>query len=305
MNLQKFATAQVLFHETDPADCVYYVIAGEVEIIRSVGEETILIGSVSRGEFLGEMSVLEERNHSATARAAREVDAVVIPRGKFLEQISTDPNLSRALLLRLSRRLRDANERVADFASSATKVDSPRIQVTIAAGSQDLRSQMGSVPITLQLPSTVGRVPTGDDLLHHRFEPDLLLNDSLPFRLSRNHFVIEAQGEKIVVRDLDSTLGTTVNGYGIGTHFSSDIAPLNVGDNRVIAGGHRSPFIFNVTIAAAHEIARRPPAPNFPRPITDRHSPAPPTLTKVFPDMSATEIPTVAKAKAILTGWKR
>jgi pSer/pThr/pTyr-binding forkhead associated (FHA) protein len=63
-----------------------------------------------------------------------------------------------------------------------------------------------------------------------------MLDDSLLFRLSRNHFAIEAQGEKIV-RDLDSALGTTVNGLGIGTHFSSDIAPLNVGDNTVFTSG--------------------------------------------------------------------
>jgi hypothetical protein len=48
------------------------------------------------------MSVLEERNRSATARAVCEVDAEVIPKGKFLDKISIFeigwPNMDAALI---------------------------------------------------------------------------------------------------------------------------------------------------------------------------------------------------------------
>jgi hypothetical protein len=50
------------------------------------------------------------------------------------------------------------------------------------------------------------------------------------------------------VRDLRSTLGTIVNGEPIGDHFS-DEAPLRAGENEVIAGGVKSPFVFSVFIA--------------------------------------------------------
>jgi hypothetical protein len=68
-------------------------------------------------------------------------------------------------------------------------------------------------------------------------QPDLKLDDTIPFRLSRNHFMIEKRDGSYCVRDLSSTLGTIVNGEPIGEHFRSDDAPLRAGENEVIAGG--------------------------------------------------------------------
>jgi CRP/FNR family transcriptional regulator, cyclic AMP receptor protein len=62
-------------------------------------------------------------------------------------------------------------------------------------------------------------------------------NRHVPFRLSRNHFMIEERDGNYWVRDLYSTLGTIVNGEPIGEHFRSDEAPLRAGENEVIAGG--------------------------------------------------------------------
>jgi CRP/FNR family transcriptional regulator, cyclic AMP receptor protein len=50
------------------------------------------------------------------------------------------------------------------------------------------------------------------------------------------------------VRDLCSTLGTIVNGEPIGNHFRGDDAPLQAGENEVIAGGVDSPFVFSLVI---------------------------------------------------------
>jgi hypothetical protein len=69
-----------------------------------------------------------------------------------------------------------------------------------------------------------------------------------PFRLSRNHFMIEKRDGSYYVRDLRSTLGTIVNGEPIGDHFRGDDAPLRAGENEVIAGGVDSPFAFSVFI---------------------------------------------------------
>jgi pSer/pThr/pTyr-binding forkhead associated (FHA) protein len=68
-------------------------------------------------------------------------------------------------------------------------------------------------------------------------QPDLKLDDTVPFRLSRNHFTIEKRDGSYYVRDLRSTLGTIVNGEPIGDHFRGDDAPLRAGENEVIAGG--------------------------------------------------------------------
>jgi hypothetical protein len=96
-------------------------------------------------------------------------------------------------------------------------------------------------------PFVVGRRPLGGEGLPPR-QPDLVLDDTGPFRLSRNHFMIEQRHEGYHLTDLRSTLGTIVNGQPIGGHFRNDDVLLRAGENEIIAGGVDSPFVFSVSI---------------------------------------------------------
>jgi hypothetical protein len=97
------------------------------------------------------------------------------------------------------------------------------------------------------LPFVVGRQPTAGEGLPPR-QPNLELDDTAPFSLSRNHFIIEKHDGGYQVRDLSSRLGTIVNGEPIGDHFRADHAPLQIGENEVIAGDADSPFVFSVYV---------------------------------------------------------
>ena len=111
-----------------------------------------------------------------------------------------------------------------------------------------LRTQLHELVGLGDLPFVVGRGPVAREGLPP-LQPDLKLDDTAPFRLSRNHFMIEKRDGNYYVRDLRSTLGTIVNGETIGDHFRGDEAPLRAGENEVIAGGVNSPFVFSVSIA--------------------------------------------------------
>lgn len=110
-----------------------------------------------------------------------------------------------------------------------------------------LQRQFQTPLVIGDLPFIVGREPVTEEELPP-FEPDLKLDDAVPFRLSRNHFTIEKRDGSYHVRDLRSTLGTIVNGEPIGNHFRTDDAALRDGENEVIAGGMDSPFVFSVFV---------------------------------------------------------
>src|ERR1700741_3380007 len=74
MTCTPFAKEQVLFREGDPANSVFRVLSGSVDIFRELDGEAILLGTVGAGQFIGEMGVVENRPRSATARAASEVE---------------------------------------------------------------------------------------------------------------------------------------------------------------------------------------------------------------------------------------
>ena len=242
-----FAEGQVLFREGNPANSVFRILSGTVDVLRELDGEPILLGRVGAGQFIGEMGVVENRPRSATARAACEVELEILTPGEFLDEIARSPSAARELIQRLSQRLREADDRIVNDERRSSRgyggqTDAGRqiVQVSdtnayLAAKNPWLQHQLHT-PIGLgDLPFVVGRRPD-DGEEPPPLEPNLKLDDVAPFRLSRDHFVIETRDGGYHVRDLRSTLGTIVNGQPIGNHFRTDDALLRGGENEVIAG---------------------------------------------------------------------
>ena len=112
MNVAHFAEGQVLFREGDPADSVFRLLSGAVDILRELDGDSILLGTVGAGQFMGEMGVVENRPRNATARAASDVEAEILTPTEFFEQIAGSPRAAGELIQRLSRRLREADDRI-------------------------------------------------------------------------------------------------------------------------------------------------------------------------------------------------
>src|SRR5215471_5455510 len=112
MTSTRFAEGQVLFREGDPANSVFRLVSGAVDILRELDGEPILLGTVGAGQFIGEMGVVENRPRSATARAASDVQVEILTPAEFLDQIAGSPRAARELIQRLSQRLREADDRI-------------------------------------------------------------------------------------------------------------------------------------------------------------------------------------------------
>src|SRR5262249_50452782 len=112
MTCTHFAKEQVLFREGDPADSVFRLLSGAVDILRELDGDPVLLGTVGAGQFIGEMGVVESRPRSATARASSEVEVEILTPTEFLDQIARSPRAARELIQRLSQRLREADDRI-------------------------------------------------------------------------------------------------------------------------------------------------------------------------------------------------
>ena len=261
--VRAFKKGDVLFRQGDACDYVLRVRAGEIEILREVGGTSIVLGHVRDGEWLGEMGVIENRSHSATAIAATDGEVEALTARQFLERVSSEPALARELILRLSIRLRKIEDKIAGDllpfpgsgshrglggTASGTAV-ADNMTISLAAQTDFLRARMGAAPIPVaKLPFLVGRLPVHGEATSSR-RLDLQIEDEAPFRLSRQHFMIARIGDQLLVSDLGSTLGTIVNGRPIGQDFTKDTAPLQRGENHVVAGGRDSPIALLVLVS--------------------------------------------------------
>jgi hypothetical protein len=258
---RRFETGEILFSQGDPSDFAVLIRSGSADVLRDAGGDAIVLGRVQAGEFVGEMGVLDGQPRSATVRAASPVEAELIERQVFLDKVSGEPELARQLLMRMSARLRDVDDILASvYAAEGGKEATrgelieapPQLEAspwaTLAATTATARSFVGAEPIPIvQLPFTVGRQRDPHEP-PAALAPDLAIREPAPHRLSRAHFSLFVRDGAVMVRDLNSSLGTSVNERALGRNFAFDSASLHKGENTLIAGGKGSPFVFRITL---------------------------------------------------------
>ena len=118
---ERFREGSMIFREGEKGDKLYIVLDGRVRIskfIPGVGEEALTV--LDRGDFFGEMALIDDKARSADAKA-HESDATVlsIDRATLNEILSMDPNASlqflNLLCRMISRRLREINDKIVQW----------------------------------------------------------------------------------------------------------------------------------------------------------------------------------------------
>ena len=76
----KAEASDVLFDEGDAGDQAYLINSGEVEIFKKINDEVVVLATISRGDILDEMSLIDNQPRMASARAVGEVALTLITR---------------------------------------------------------------------------------------------------------------------------------------------------------------------------------------------------------------------------------
>ncbi len=113
-----FRKGDVVFSAGDPADRLYLVLSGVLEVTRTVpgAVRPVRMGRVERGGILGEMELFDRgpRPATATAVVVPETRLAVWDYSDLHEFLGGQPEagvkVMRALLARMASRVRDASE---------------------------------------------------------------------------------------------------------------------------------------------------------------------------------------------------
>ncbi len=108
----EFEDGEIVFNENDQSTEMYIISQGEVEIVKNLHHGPYVVAKLVRGDFFGEMSLLESLPRSATARAKGKTKLIAIQPGGFLLKIRRDPTFAFEMLKTLSNRIRNLNESV-------------------------------------------------------------------------------------------------------------------------------------------------------------------------------------------------
>lgn len=78
-----YEPGETVFDEGDTGDSLFMILAGRVEVLKLVGAEPRVVGTLGPGEYFGEMALLGRRPRSATTRALTQLDLLVLPGSDF------------------------------------------------------------------------------------------------------------------------------------------------------------------------------------------------------------------------------
>jgi len=118
---RRYRRGEAVFRQDDPGDCLHVVRDGRIRIILpSEDGDEVTIAVLGRGDFFGELALLDGGARSASAVAAEDTQTVVIGREDFLSWLAERPVAAAALLALLSRRLRRSDELLGGMWPSST-----------------------------------------------------------------------------------------------------------------------------------------------------------------------------------------
>lgn len=78
-----FEPGNIVFHEGDVGDYLYIITEGEVEVLKKKEGKDVCIAKLRKGEFFGEIALLNQRTRTATIRASAPTDLLALKKADF------------------------------------------------------------------------------------------------------------------------------------------------------------------------------------------------------------------------------
>ena len=213
---------EYLFREGDLGTEMFIVQDGRIEIVKTVDGEEHQLAVLEKGDFFGEMSVLEELPRTASARTLADSRLLQINGSTFDQMLHDNPEIAVRMMRKLSSRLRRTENLLQDVlgrAAPAAAHEAPGTPMTdTQRPSSTQRMVHSETGVELFLSSgsesTVGRHDPVTGI-----HPDIDLSEVDSSRsTSRRHAKVYRRGGKFfLTEEIGTTNGTFVNGIRLET----------------------------------------------------------------------------------------
>jgi len=132
-----------LFRAGDEGDAMYLIERGKVRIcVHATDGREMVLTELGRGDFFGEMVLLDGQRRSADAIVAEDARLAVLSREHFLSFMRSNPNVALEMLTALANRLRRTDELLRHTATRNVNVEE-EAQRTFADRAADVIAEFG------------------------------------------------------------------------------------------------------------------------------------------------------------------
>src|SRR6266536_4510589 len=132
-----------LFRAGDQGDALYVIERGKVRIcVRASDGKEVTLTEFGRGDFFGDMALLDGQRRSADAIVAEDARLAVLSREHFLSFVHSSPDVALELLTALANRLRHTDELLRRSATRNVNVEEAA-RLTFADRASDIIAEFG------------------------------------------------------------------------------------------------------------------------------------------------------------------
>jgi len=104
------ASGHPVFAQGDQGDAMYVIVDGAVDIVAGSGRQKVILTSLFKQQYFGELSLLDGAPRSATAVASRDTQLLALDRDDFVEFIKKRPEAALSIMHEVGERIRATNE---------------------------------------------------------------------------------------------------------------------------------------------------------------------------------------------------
>jgi CRP-like cAMP-binding protein len=227
----ELAAGARVFEEGDLGTEMYIIQEGRVEVFKQIDGRESRLAIFEKGDFFGEMSVLENLPRTATARALDDARLLQINGSTFDQMLRSNPEIAVRMMRKLSRRLRETDALLATLigegaperALEAPLAPPPSPPVAPRVVTQVLthRESGREFQLSADAETLIGRQDPVTGI-----EPNVDLTDIDSHRsTSRRHARIDRRGARFfLTEEIGTTNGTFVNGRRLATGVPTELS---------------------------------------------------------------------------------
>jgi CRP-like cAMP-binding protein len=114
---RRFRRGEIIVEHGKKSNALFILLTGRARVLTSDsrGREVIL-AVLQPGDYVGEMSLIDNEPHSATVRAEVQTDMLILGRAEFARCLPENSSLSYAIMRGLVSRLRSADRQIESLA---------------------------------------------------------------------------------------------------------------------------------------------------------------------------------------------
>src|SRR5437588_1363698 len=143
LRTQDTKAGTTLFRTGDVGDAMYLIESGRVRITVSDDDnKPIVLAELARGDFFGEMAIIDGKNRSADAAVIEDAKLAVLSRDNFLRFIQSNPAVALEMLSATFSRLRRTDKMLQQRVSRNVNEEQDK-RMTLADRAADMLAEFG------------------------------------------------------------------------------------------------------------------------------------------------------------------